>query len=1239
MSVINNTCNNCNIRIPNNRPILICCLCKEYKHYKCNNLSKNEAWELIRTNQMGNWSCQDCFAIWQALPQNYIDEPLFITDRPIRPPTTDGQLTDCPTCNRPCSTFSSKVSICSWCDRPCHNKCFKKSLGCTSCCNDIIPGYNCEAYQLNGAINHKNSSGFNPYTQSSLINQIGSRIENEEEAPVWAEIASKLNKCKYIDAKSISFSKNSELKTLSLNVRSLSKSITEIRENIDSFQKFDVLCFCETGIDVSNLPNGIDDITIDGFYNPLTTKPARDSNKGGGLAVYVNHRVCNETDTVKLDLNSTDETAASAQQQCEFMFVKLSISMANSSNKKAYIIGNFYRSPSNNPRQFLEQMDNILVSIERHSSKQILLVGDFNIDLIKHQHDPIGQQLIDLMARHGFVQVINRPTRITDHSMTLIDHIYTNKVHNMISSGVVTYDISDHLGTSITFTLNDDVAPTLDLDDIDGHFAKFDEENLAKFRQLIEEQSWDDVLNESDAQQKYSKFAELYTNLYSAAFPQTTARRKRQRASPKPWILPWLEEACHRKNLLFFVFVKEPSAENKAKYENMKNFVDKHIKLAKRKYYKRYFEQYSSNSRKQWQMLNSLLNRKSNKKAPIKLKDSAGNQISDPLEVAENFNNYFATIAEKLKGNIDENENVIGQPLNDYKQAMTDQVESSIFLKPTFSLEISNIINSFKLKATSDTNIKALKIASTTTHFNDVLADIVNSSFASGVFPTELKIAKVVPIHKGGSKTEVSNYRPISLLSTFSKIFEKAMHTRVYDFLQHNGSLNEHQYGFRKGRSCEHALLVAQNELLAALDKKQIAMLLLIDFSKAFDMVNHDILLDKLNHYGIRGIANEWFKSYLKNREQYVNISGKSSTKQKMKHGVPQGSILGPLLFIIYINDLPNICSLAKFILYADDANIIITADSLTEIETIFRQLSQALVAWVGNNELLLNTRKTNYMIFTRRRNISLDTFVPKMGSTPIERKSVAKFLGVLVDDKLSWKRHISAVKSKMSRYVGTLYKLKHILPVSVRLLTFNSLVQSHTEYCSSVWGCTNKSKIDIIFITQKKAMRAVMPGRINYFYKDGICPSHTKQGFTEYYILTVQNIILKNLMILLNKAHNYPHLLPRSVRDTFHTDSPNPTAPTDYTSEWYTTYNRTPYNNTVFFKGPLLYTQLMINTDLIKNGNPNRFKNTVKSYLHKVQSSGNETEWSPENFKLNQIAGLRQSARIRSQPAVNYSE
>ena len=224
-----------------------------------------------------------------------------------------------------------------------------------------------------------------------------------------------------------------------------------------------------------------------------------------------------------------------------------------------------------------------------------------------------------------------------------------------------------------------------------------------------------------------------------------------------------------------------------------------------------------------------------------------------------------------------------------------------------------------------DTKICPLKKLSGISKIHEVLAETINCSLNEGIFPAQLKVAKVIPIHKGGEKTDVSNYRPISLLSTFSKIYKKVMRTRLTNFFDSYNILYEMQYGFRKGRSCEHVLLVAQNELLMALNKKQISILLLIDFSKAFDMVDHEILLKKLHHCGIRGKALKWVQSYLNYRMQYVSINGNDSSTKVLKYGVPQGSILGPLFFIIYVNDIPEILAITKFILYADDANIILT--------------------------------------------------------------------------------------------------------------------------------------------------------------------------------------------------------------------------------------------------------------------------------------------------------------------------
>ena len=247
------------------------------------------------------------------------------------------------------------------------------------------------------------------------------------------------------------------------------------------------------------------------------------------------------------------------------------------------------------------------------------------------------------------------------------------------------------------------------------------------------------------------------------------------------------------------------------------------------------------------------------------------------------------------------------------------------------------------------------------------------------------------------------------------------MYSRIHDFLSNNKVLIENQFGFRKGRSCEHALLTAQNEILTTLSKKQISMLLLIDFSKAFDMVDHDLLLVKLDHYGIRGTAHAWIKSYLSERKQKVALNNKFSSTLDMRYGVTQGSILGPLFFIIYINDIPNICEIAKFILYADDANIFLSGNTILEIEKKIEILSRNLENWVNLNGLALNVKKTNFMIFANKK-IHEVPFSPKIFNSEIERKQSARFLGVIINENLTWKDHILVIRAKIR-----LWRARHV--------------------------------------------------------------------------------------------------------------------------------------------------------------------------------------------------------------------
>ena len=237
-------------------------------------------------------------------------------------------------------------------------------------------------------------------------------------------------------------------------------------------------------------------------------------------------------------------------------------------------------------------------------------------------------------------------------------------------------------------------------------------------------------------------------------------------------------------------------------------------------------------------------------------------------------------------------------------------------------------------------------------------------SFKTGKFPNAIKIAKVIPIHKKESTQDVNNYRPISLLSTFSKILEKLMHKRVYDFFENHKLLYSLQFGFRKNNSTLHSLIQITENIKTSIENGKFGCGLFIDLKKAFDTVDHSILLRKLDHYGIRGIALEWFNSYLFNRQQFVSFNGHSSVMRNVTCGVPQGSVLGPLLFLIYINDLPNISKVLKFFLFADDTNIYYESSNLLQIEKVMNKELNKLYQWLCVNRLSLNISKTRFLIF-----------------------------------------------------------------------------------------------------------------------------------------------------------------------------------------------------------------------------------------------------------------------------------
>ena len=458
-----------------------------------------------------------------------------------------------------------------------------------------------------------------------------------------------------------------------------------------------------------------------------------------------------------------------------------------------------------------------------------------------------------------------------------------------------------------------------------------------------------------------------------------------------------------------------------------------------------------------------------------------GNMFThDAKQITDTFCNFFANMGKEYANLIPKGNNNIGYYLNKIPQN-----QQTMFTTPASKFEIEKIIGNLKNKNSSGFDEVSNKILnSITSGISTPLSILINKSLTEGIFPTEMKKADTIPLYKNKDKQHKNNYRPISLLLTLSKVLEKVMYKRTYNFLNNSRHFFNSQYGFRTGHSCQEAIAELIGEIARNNDMGCHAIGVFLDLSKVFDTLEHDVLFEKLSKYGIRGVTPNWYKSYLTNRQLRVKCLVSSTQKQEysdyspVEYGTPQGSCLGPLLFLVFINDLHRNLNHCNDIQFADDTTIYKGHRSMRYLKWCIEMDLYNISDWFKANKLTLNISKSVYMIFSRKNHTDIDL---KLGDNKLPKVTITNFLGMWIDQNLNWNEHLSKLKTKVKRNLTLLKIGQRHLNTHTKKMLYYAQIYSHLSYGLILWGnMVSNTQLNTIQKLQNQAIRLVDPNQHN---------------------------------------------------------------------------------------------------------------------------------------------------------------
>lgn len=834
--------------------------------------------------------------------------------------------------------------------------------------------------------------------------------------------------------------------TLAYRFKILTHNIRSVKKNFDEFMpsilrtnvSFDLIILTECRLSQSPfIPQ------LPGYNSYKTTKIV---NQNSGVVVYlkdtwaavVTEPFFAEADCLKIEIPNTLSVLA------------------------------IYRSPSfNNTDRFITDLSSQLDKVD--SGHCVVVAGDININILPVVNECISNQAMDYlctMAEYGLLPAVTLPTRLK----SCIDHIFIKSKTPSVG-GVCLTDVTDHFSAVAGLSMSSPprcvhrrVTLKRDIEGIKLDLATVD---------------WSDVMNATDV-----NTAVIYFNKQLKAIINKHTKEisiSRSNFNLKPWITPGLIRCIKHRDKLHMKSRKNPKDDMlKLVYLRYRNFCKNLLTNLKTKYEEQQLRDCQGNSKKLWKVVKDICQIRNSKSNTTDLLTHA----SDPQKSVEECNRYFSSIGESLADRI-----LRQSETNEEALAATSEVGSSqlhsLFIDPTDVVEVEFLIKNLQNdKAPGVDELNGYLIKQISSSIVVPLTAIFNMSISSGVFPDSWKIASVCPIHKDGPKDCPENYRPISLLSIFSKLLEKVVNKRLVKYLETQGLISDRQFGFRQGKSTEDAVNLLISSVTSRMDKSSKCLGVFLDLAKAFDTVSTTLLLKKLEAMGIRGIGLNWFKSYLMERRQCLRISQYKSSERPVRFGVPQGSILGPTLFLIYMNDIHKLTlGNAEIICYADDTVLLYHANSWEQVHLAAEAGMVEVASWLQRNLLTLNVKKTKFIFFhisdasapgPELASIKIHTCsnsASECDCSAIARCDVIRYLGVMIDSKLTFKHHITKLSGQVRKCIYIFRNLRNAASNDVMKMVYYALCHSLLTYCISCWG--NAAKTTMIQV--ERAQRAVL--------------------------------------------------------------------------------------------------------------------------------------------------------------------